>query len=242
MFLDIDGTLIDIAASPFLVTVPPDLLPQLSRLAEALNGAVALVTGRSVADIDRLFGPLAIAVAAQHGAELRLPDQAIETLAQGDPGPAMLAPTIERFVAERPGLLIENKGHTLAVHYRMAPQHQSELEGFLRALIADAPTLQLVSGHCVFDLKPVGFNKGTAVRRLMRCAPFAGRTPVFIGDDTTDEDGFAAVIALRGTAIRVGEGATLAQWRIADPTAVRNFLADASAILAPCIGQARARA
>lgn len=235
LFLDIDGTLIDIAPSPFQVEVPSSLPGLLESLARALGGAVALVTGRSLSDLDRLFGPLGATVVGQHGAEIRRPAGEIESL-DGPAGgwPSRLLPHLETFVAERPGLLVEDKGHTVAVHYRLAPQFRKELDRYL----ADITTglldeIAIVAGKRVFELKPTGVSKGKAVEHLMRSAPFAGRTPVFIGDDTTDEDGFAAVKAAGGHAIRVGGGGeSLATWQIRDPDAVREYLTRAAASLA----------
>jgi trehalose 6-phosphate phosphatase len=235
LFLDIDGTLIDIAPSPFQVEVPSSLPALLENLVRALAGAVALVTGRSLADMDRLFGPLSATVVGQHGAEIRRPGGRTETLHQPANGPLQqLLPRLENFIAERSGLLIEDKGHTIAVHYRLAPQFRKELYRFLIEITAGLDAeIAIVAGKRVFELKPAGISKGKAVEYLMQSGPFSGRTPVFIGDDTTDEDGFAAVKAAHGHAIRVGGGReSLATWQIPDPDSVRRFLAQAAISLA----------
>jgi trehalose 6-phosphate phosphatase len=233
MFLDVDGTLIDIAPNPFQVIVPPDLPELLERLARLLDGAVALVSGRALSDLDRLFGPLRVTLAGQHGAEIRRPGKAAETLGTPDGALQRLLPAIQSFVATRPGLLIENKGHTIAVHCRQAPQYESELNQFLADLVAaDRGRLNILAGHRVFELKPPDFSKGTVIRHLLRFPPFAGRVPVFLGDDTTDEDGFMAVDSEHGHSIRVGmTGSTAASSRIADPASVLAYLAEAAAQL-----------
>ncbi len=229
LFLDIDGTLLELAPTPSEVVVPPDLPGLLRALTHVLDGAVALVTGRSLADVDALFSPLALTAAGQHGAEIRLPNGATERLGGADGVLAGLMAEIAAFAAARPGILVEDKGMTIAVHCRKVPQYQAELGQFLTDLAAKhSDRLETIRGHRVFEIKPRSFNKRTAVEHFMRIAPFTGRLPLFIGDDRTDEDGFAAVRALGGHAIRVGPvdpgWATVATWRIADPACARAFL------------------
>jgi trehalose 6-phosphate phosphatase len=232
LFLDVDGTLLDIAPSPSLVEVPPGLPGLLERLARLLDGALALVSGRSLADLDRLFGPLPIAMAGQHGAEIRRPGHDIEIPGAANDALSGLLPEIEAYARARAGLLVENKGRTIAVHYRMAPEFARELGRFLTGLIGDHAGLEIVAGLRVFELRARGADKGAAIRHLMQSAPFTGRLPVFIGDDTTDEDGFAAVLRRGGHAIRVGfDGDSLASCRIADVAGVRAFLARTAARL-----------
>jgi trehalose 6-phosphate phosphatase len=229
LFLDIDGTLLDLAPTPSEVVVPPDLPDLLQALTRALGGAVALVSGRSITDIDTLFSPLALIAAGQHGAEIRLPNGATERLGAADGILTGLMARIAAFAEAHPGILVEDKGMTIAVHCRKVPQYQAELGQFLTALAAEhGDRLETIRGHRVFEIKPRNLSKRTAVEHLMRIAPFAGRLPVFIGDDRTDEDGFAAVRALGGHAVRVGPvdpgWATVATWRIADPACARAFL------------------
>jgi trehalose 6-phosphate phosphatase len=227
LFLDIDGTLLELAPTPTAVVVPPDLPGLLGNLQHRLGGAVALVSGRSLADIDALFPSLALTAAGQHGAEIRVAGGATERLGPADGVLAGLMERVAAFAAARPGILVEDKGMTIAVHCRQVPGYQAELGQFLSDLAAEhADLLETIRGHRVFEIKPRNLSKRTAVEHLMRIAPFAGRLPLFIGDDRTDEDGFAAVRALGGHAIRVGqEEPTIATWRMADPAGVRVFLA-----------------
>jgi trehalose 6-phosphate phosphatase len=233
LFLDIDGTLIDIAPTPDAVVIPPELPDLLRALTGLLDGAVALISGRSLTDIDRLFAPLILAAAGQHGAELRHPDGNRHKYGEAERELAALLPEIAKFVAERPGILIENKGMTVAVHCRQVPHYQAELGEFLTALAARAGGgLETIRGHRVFEIKPCNLSKRTAVEHFMRIAPFAGRLPVFIGDDRTDEDGFAAAQAMGGHAIRIGlDGPSRATWRLAGAPQARAFLSHAADIL-----------
>jgi trehalose 6-phosphate phosphatase len=233
LFLDIDGTLIDIAPTPDAVVVPPDLRDLLRSLEPLLGDAVALVSGRRLADIDRLFAPLTVAAAGQHGAEIRLPDGTIHVFDAAAHKLAPLLPKVTSFAQARPGILVENKGVTIALHCRQVPQYQSELGRFLDDLTAgEADGLETIHGNRVFEIKPRSLSKRTAVEHFMRAAPFAGRLPVFIGDDRTDEDGFAAVQAQNGYAIRVGlDGQSLATGRLASPRETRAFLSHVVEIL-----------
>ena len=226
LFLDIDGTLLDLAPTPTDVVIPADLPDLLRGLCRVLGGAVALVSGRALSDIDALLSPLTLAAAGQHGAEIRLPDGRIERFDAAAGALAGLMAKVDAFAAAYPGILVEDKGMTIAVHCRQAPQYQSELGRFLAGLAAEYPDcLETIRGHRVFEIKPRNLSKRTAVEQFMRGAPFAGRVPVFIGDDRTDEDGFAAVKAVGGHAIRVGlEGPSIADRRIAGPADTRGFL------------------
>jgi trehalose 6-phosphate phosphatase len=226
VLLDIDGTMIDIAPTPADAVAPPELRATLAALYRALNGAVALISGRSLASIDALFDPLRLPAAGQHGAEIRPAPGEPPTGEAGEPF-AHLKPAIEAFAAVRPGLIIEFKGMAIAAHYRLAPQYRDELRRFLADCIAgETAPIEILEGRAVFEVKLRTTSKRTAVLELMRAPAFAGRIPVFIGDDTTDEDGFAGVIALKGYPIKVGPGESLAARRIADPTAVRAWLKD----------------
>ncbi|MDB5396792.1 MAG: trehalose-phosphatase [Rhodospirillales bacterium] len=233
LFLDIDGTLIDIASTPTSVVVPPSLPDLLRSLGSMLDGAVAVVSGRSLADVDRLFAPLRVAGAGQHGAEIRLPDGTTRIFDAAARKLSELLPKVTSFAQVRPGILVENKGMTIAVHCRQVPQYQPELGQFLTDLAAQPGSgLETIRGHRVFEIKPRNLSKRTAVEHFMRAAPFAGRLPIFIGDDRTDEDGFAAVQALGGYAIHVGlAGPSIATWRIAGPVQTRAFLSHIVEIL-----------
>jgi trehalose 6-phosphate phosphatase len=232
LFLDIDGTLLDIADTPTAVVMPPELPDLLDALLKLFGNAVALVSGRSLDDIDRLFAPRKLPAAGQHGAEIRLPGGTVECAPSGADLSALF-PALEAFAADRAGLLIEEKGRTIAVHYRNAPQYKTDIEDFLGRLTGDqSGTVETIGGHRVFEIKPRAFNKGTAVARLMQAPPFVGRCPVFIGDDRTDEDGFAFVQAHGGLAVRVGmAGASIADLRLGGPGETRAWLAHVRDVL-----------
>lgn len=223
-FLDVDGTLLDLAARPDAVRMDPRLLSTLGMLLAATGGAVALVSGRSVADVERLFAPLAIAVSGQHGAEHQ-PHRGAGLLRS-----PLLDVAVERLrEAERrmPGLLLEDKGASLALHYRRRPDlQQYAADEMRRAATFLGDRFELQPGSFVYEIKPSGHDKGRAVETFMREPPFAGRTPVFLGDDATDEFGFDAVNRMGGHSVKVGPGATRARWSLPDPTSARRWLDD----------------
>jgi trehalose 6-phosphate phosphatase len=225
LFLDVDGTLLDIAPHPAAVRVDAPLRQLLSRLRTAAGGALALVSGRSVADVEALFAPLELCIAGQHGAERR--DHAGRLLRQvrQPVGLRVAAERLGRFVAERPGLVLENKGLNIAVHYRAAPACEREVGEELAGIIAElGEDFELQAGKMVYELKPVGQSKGAAIAQFMREAPFRGRVPVFVGDDLTDESGFAVANKLGGHSIKVGAGDSRAAWRLPAPEGVRAWL------------------
>lgn len=226
LFLDVDGTLLEIAASPGEVKVPASVRNTLDLAAEGENGALALVSGRTLGELDRLFAPITFPAAGQHGLERR---DASGRLWRAKSEPRLLQPVREalsELVARHPGLLFEDKGMTLALHYRLAPR----LEALVREVMNNAlarlpPHYQLKGGKCVVELMPAGYSKRSAIESFMREPPFAGRTPVFVGDDLTDEDGFAAVNALGGYSIRVGgAGTSLARYQFSNVSAVIAWL------------------
>ncbi|MEO8464367.1 MAG: trehalose-phosphatase [Gammaproteobacteria bacterium] len=205
LFFDVDGTLLEIAPTPHAVKVPAALRNSLQLAAERENGALALISGRAISELDRLFVPCVFPAAGQHGLERRdaqgritRPHIPVELL-----GPARMA--LLRLQAQHKGLLLEDKGAALAMHYRLAPAKESSVSDALRALAAPlAGQFEVRAGKFVFELVPCGYTKRTAIEAFMREEPFAGRTPVFFGDDLADEDGFDAVNMLGGFSIRVG--------------------------------------
>jgi len=225
LFLDVDGTLLAIAPHPDAVRVSNDLLRLLAGLNERIGGALALVSGRAIANLDVLFDPLRLPCAGVHGLERRGADAVLH---RSDAASllAPLKPAVADFVHARKGLLLEDKQQSLAVHFRNAPACEDEAEAFLRRLIAsEAKNLELKRGKMVFEVKPSGANKGTAIAAFMDEQPFAGRKPVFIGDDVTDEDGFEVVNGLGGLSIRVGHGEhTAAPYNLPDEAAVQAWL------------------
>ena len=231
VFLDIDGTLLDLAATPDGVHVDADVTRLLPALAGALAGALALITGRTLADADRLFPGLAVPVAGQHGLVRRGADGVIHTH-PAPPGLAGLRADLAVFALRHGGLLLEDKGTTLALHYRLAPQLASHVHRIVRAHVAEAgdASFQLQPGKAMVEIGPSGRDKGTAIREYMAEAPFHGRIPVFVGDDRSDEHGFSAVRDMGGWGVKVGAGPTLARYRLRDVAAVRRWLGDALAL------------
>lgn len=225
-FLDIDGTLLEFAAHPQAVRVEAELLDLLKQLREAAGGAVALVSGRSVKDIDNLFAPLAFPAAGQHGTECRAADGSIRRHTPPLDGLGRAAAEIVRLTAAHSGLVFENKGMTLALHYRMAPSLRTLAEREMRSIAAGlGDGFELQTGKFVVEIKPSGKDKGSAIAELAAEAPFAGRRPVFIGDDLTDEPGFEVVNRIGGYSVKVGPGITRARWHLFDAGAVRRWLA-----------------
>lgn len=230
LFLDIDGTLFDIAASPDAVRVPPCLPALLSAVSDRLDGALALVSGRCVDDIDRLFAPRVFAASGQHGAEFRPhPRDAVAMLPYATPIDAGIRRALAAIANEMPGVLLEDKGVSIAVHYRAAPVLREPLrEKIAAAIAAHGPAVRLLGGRMVWEVLPAGLDKGVALECFMRLPPYAGRLPVFIGDDVTDEDGFRSAIRLGGQALRVGRNDEDA---FSGPDAVRTWLAGVAAAL-----------
>ncbi|WP_313081934.1 trehalose-phosphatase [Pulveribacter sp.] len=232
LFLDFDGTLADLAPQPDAVRLAPGLAQDLRTLHHVLGGALAIVTGRTLADMDRFLGTLDLPLACEHGAQLRL------STADGPAVPTLplsaLLHTLDGLAARHPGVLVERKSAGVALHYRQAPHLQQLCHDTMAQAVAELPGAELLAGKCVYEIKPAGAGKGRAIARLMQQPPFAGRVPLFVGDDVTDEDGFAAVQALGGTGLKVGAGETAARTRIPSPAAVRDWLHGAAqALVAP---------
>lgn len=227
LFLDFDGTMVDIAPQPDAVHVPKNLLASLKAVHAWLGGAVAVISGRPIHEIDAFLAPLKLPVAGVHGAERRGADGQLVLLSTH---PLEQVERTARVLAARhAGLLVEPKRGSLALHYRAAPQLEELVLQAMQQAVDQSPGLTLLRGKMVAEAKPGGASKGRAIEDFLREPPFAGRTPVFIGDDVTDEAGFAAVQRLGGLGIKVGEGATAAVRRLADPTALRRQLETAVA-------------
>lgn len=228
LFLDIDGTLLTHAETPDAVYVDDALRELLERLQLQNGGALALVSGRAIADVDALFAPLVLPVAGQHGVEWRDAAGNVHHLPFPEEHLRQVAQRFAAFKARHPGIVFEDKGHNLALHYRLAPQLEREVRTLVEHAVADlGENFELQAGKLVYELKPGGHDKGTAIEALLSTAPFEARTPVFIGDDLTDEYGFATVQRLGGHAVKVGEGESVAEWRLADVEAVRAWLGSA---------------
>lgn len=234
LFLDVDGTLLEIAPRPELVEVPAGLPALLDLLSRRRGGALALVSGRRLADIDRLFSPWRGAAAGLHGAEGRRAD--------GSPAPSgdspedraaaaeldRLRPRLIDLVSRLPGARLEDKGRTIALHYREAPERAAEIGDFAASLVQEGGDwLRLIVGKMVVELQPRCHGKDRAIAAFMAEPQFDGRLPVFLGDDTTDEDGFAEINRRGGVSIRVGatSSATAACYMLPSVAATLDWLA-----------------
>jgi trehalose 6-phosphate phosphatase len=224
-FFDIDGTLVDIADNPTLISADPWLRNVIRRLFNATGGALALISGRSIMEVDRLFSPICLPTAGQHGAERRDAAGRMHYTGCGAKKLDELRKCVFEWAAKFPELLIEDKGMSIAVHYRQAPHLIAEVQRGLRECLGGQNDLfQLQKGKMVFEIKPTGKDKGTAISEFMNEPPFHGRIPVFVGDDVTDEYGFIVVNSLHGYSIKVGLESSAAGWCVPDVKSVRAWL------------------
>ena len=224
-FFDIDGTLIDLADTPNSVQVSDEARLLLERLYECAGGAVALMSGRPIAEIDRLFPAIRMPVAGQHGVERRNAAGILSRHASPTESFDHARQQLTAAIADKPGLLLEDKGVSLALHYRRVPELADFVQRTMRAILPQLGgqySLQL--GKSVVEMKPAGKDKGLAVLEFLEEPPFAGRAPVFVGDDESDEYGFHVVNRLSGYSVKVGAGATAARWHLPDVEAVRQWL------------------
>jgi len=227
LLLDIDGTLLDIAPTPRGVVVPPDLAPTLTGLLTKTSGALALVSGRSLEDIDWIFAPARYPSIGGHGAEMRL---SIDSEAVATHAPPMNADLKRRFAAIaqlHPDIVVEDKGYSFALHFRQVPHLETAIYDAVSAIRADLPNapIDVLPGKSVCEIKHSGFTKATGVRELMDHAPFKGRRPVFVGDDVTDETVFAIMPDFHGVSFSVGRKTQGVSGIFARPSDVRNWLA-----------------
>ncbi len=227
LFLDVDGTLIEIADAPDDVSVDPAMIDVLARLGRRFGGALALVSGRQLDTLDRLFRPLRLTAAGLHGLERRTPGGEVQKSNGAADRLERVRAELVAFAAGDARLLVEDKGLTVALHYRRAPERADEVRLLADRLAAEiGGALVPQRGKMVIEFRPPGPNKGDIVDRFMAEKPFEGRIPVFIGDDVTDEDGFAAVNRRGGHSIRVGpDEATAARERIASVAELCHWLA-----------------
>jgi len=225
LLLDVDGTILDIAATPREVTVPSRLKQALTKLEEETKGALAFVSGRPLADLDRLFAPLKLAAIAGHGAELRVhggdEPSKYETPIDGD-----LRGQFAAFASKLDGIILEDKGYSLALHYRLAPQHAEVVREAVAAACAPYPStsIEVLPGKAVIEVKSATFNKGTGIRQLMTYPPFRGRRPIFVGDDVTDESAFAVLPEFEGLGFSVGRELSGLAGSFPMPRDVRQWL------------------
>lgn len=230
LFLDFDGTLVGLAPTPEAIEIPPALVSLLSDLRDQLGGALAVVSGRQIDSIDRFLAPLRLPAAGEHGVQRR--DAKGHMQEQRPPDLASILDVANELARVHEGLLVERKHAAIALHYRLAPQLEAVCRDAMSRAIAHDPQIELMHGKFVFEVKPAGINKGIAINAFMEEAPFTGRTPVFLGDDTTDESGFAVVQPRGGVGVKVGSGPSLALHRLESPRAVYEWLAQARDILA----------
>jgi len=226
LFFDFDGTLADLAPRPDAVVVDAAVLRCLARLLRAQGGAVGIVSGRPVAEIDAFLSPVRLAVAGVHGTERRGFDGFLRRIAT--PGLAPAHDWIQAFAARHPGLLLEVKPGALALHYRGAPELEDACVAVMNEAQALVEGMGLLCGKCVVELKPRRASKGQAVRSFMDERPFRSRRPWVFGDDVTDEAAFETVLALGGVAVKIGPGESLAPYRLPDPAALRRWLEEAA--------------
>jgi trehalose 6-phosphate phosphatase len=226
ILLDIDGTILDLAPSPRQVWVPPGLRRTLSRLAELTGGALALVSGRPIAEVDLIFSPLQLAAIGGHGAEMRTSADAEPVQRAGQ-----LSPVLKRRLASLaklgPGILVEDKGYSLALHYRLAPDREETLRTAIAGICAEVSPdrVEILPGKLVVEIKSIGVSKADAVRDLMNCPPFLGRKPIFIGDDITDVPVFGVIAKFGGLGFSVGRILADVDGHFDTPEAVRAWLA-----------------
>jgi trehalose 6-phosphate phosphatase len=222
LFFDFDGTLVDLASRPDAVQVPDDVPRLLSRLGLALGGAVAVVSGRPLSEVDRYLKLRRLCVAGVHGVERRGADGHVRRFACR--GLQEVAASIEALCERSPGLRMELKPGAIALHYREAPELEDECLAAMTEALSHVDGMSLLRGKKVVEMKPRRASKGMAVRSFMDERPFRLRRPWFFGDDVTDEAAFEAVQAMGGVAVKIGEGDTLATLRIADPAALRQWM------------------
>lgn len=226
LFLDLDGTLADIAPRPELARVEAAMKDEIARLAPLLDDALAIVSGRPLHEIDAMIAPLGLPAAGIHGAERR-PEKGGEAISLAVPEElGALVLKLEDFARAHEGLSVEKKGHAVALHFRARPDLESAVHEMMEEAVSGTPGLTVMKGKMVMEAKPRAATKGAAVEAFMALAPFRGRVPVFAGDDVTDEDGFRAAAAQGGFGIKIGEGESAAAHRIASPEALRQWMAN----------------
>ncbi|MGI9335696.1 MAG: trehalose-phosphatase [Gammaproteobacteria bacterium] len=232
LFLDFDGTLAEIAPTPAEVSVPSALPATLSALHRNLDGALALISGRPLAELDAFLAPASLPGAGLHGAELRDGGGTVHRSARPPAGFDAVKAQLEALVQADPRLLLEDKVMTLALHYKRAPGRRNECLDAARRGVDALAGFMLLEGKDVFELKPAGASKGTAIGTFMRAAPFTGRQPVFAGDDVTDENGFDVVNERGGISIKIGGGETRATYRTDSVGDFRDWLDHISQLIA----------
>lgn len=230
LFLDVDGTLIEFTDSPHDTCADAELKALLGEVAERLGGAVALVSGRSIEYLDSLFAPLRLPAAGLHGVERRKASGVMHGASFVDSQLDRARAELKALVTANPGTVLEDKGRTLAVHFRMAPQTETTVRDAVRGLATPlGSNYHIQGGNMMLEIKPSGFTKAAAIKAFMQEPPFSGRTPVFVGDDLTDQEGLTAVEDQGGISVAVGERVQ-GQYHLENAAAVRIWLLDIAAL------------
>lgn len=225
LFLDFDGTLVEIAERPEAVTVDPALPDTLAQLRDRLGGALALISGRPIEVLDRFLSPHRFDAAGLHGVEHRIAGHLSPCRSEEHPALRRAVERLGSALVDRRGVLVEDKGCSVAVHWRLAPDQAEAAARTVQEVAAELGSgYRLQNGKAVAEILPASAGKGPVIERFLRHAPYSGRRPMFVGDDLTDENGFAAVQARGGAAVRVGPGPTLATYRLPSPQALRDRL------------------
>jgi trehalose 6-phosphate phosphatase len=227
LFLDVDGTLLDLAARPDDVVTPAGLVTTLEGAERKLAGALALISGRSIDDIDHLFAPLRLRVSGVHGAEIRFDPDGSTAPAVASDLPQSLLAALRRAVEPFPGVFVENKRFSFTVHYRLAPSAERQVRDIVKQVVdSTSIVVDIMDAHYAIEIKSPCFDKGGAIATFLATSTFRGRKPIFVGDDTTDESGFALVSARGGSAYSVGRRRPGAIGSFSTPQAVRGWLAE----------------
>jgi len=225
VFTDFDGTLVELAETPDSIDVPSELTERIDRALHDFDHAFAVLTGREISEIDRYLSPLQLPIAGAHGAQRRRADGTLEAVDEAvSSGAEAIAESLQALAMANPALLVEAKDGAVAMHFRQAPEMEGAVHLAMQEALVDHPQFTLVPGKMVLEARAVGFDKGAALRTFMQEEPFVGRTPIFIGDDRTDEDAFRVAQELGGIGIKLGSGDTVARMRIADVSSVYALL------------------
>jgi len=227
LLFDVDGTLIDLASTPSAIVIPPELPSLLEELWRRTSGALALVSGRTISDIDQITKPVKLPAVGGHGAEMRLQlDRGVQA-ADVLPMDPHLKRRFAAIAQAKPSILVEDKGYSMALHYRLAPEAERYIYDSVAAIRADLPEapIEVLAGKFVVEIKHEGFSKATAVRTLMAQPPFAGRYPIFLGDDVTDESVFGIMPDIHGAGYSVGRVVQGTAGHFDSPSDVRAWIA-----------------
>ena len=223
LFLDFDGTLVEFADDPEKVAVSPDLRATLSSLTQCFDGALALVSGRAIASVDRLLAPLDLPIAGVHGLEFRC-GASLESNAREQDRLIPARAHVHAAIGAHDPIRVEDKGGAIVLHFRTAPEAGERARAIAREAASLDEGLVAVAGHAIAEIRPSAITKAGAILRFLQTRRFAGRRPIFVGDDVTDEDGFRAASDAGGFGIKVGPGETAARYRLADVAAVHEWL------------------